>query len=212
MSIFDDVQEELMSTFSDWIQINDNKSVWTIEDFPYESGVSEIITKPHCWKCVSVNQCWFKNEKDKKPETFNYSNYSAEEIPQTKRGLYHPNCHCRELAIKTPKQRDIQLIVSQGKVDWAIKDKGHLLKEMGYREHEFNEALEIVKKLVRIEFVKGNYIVRNHDNMGFKIGFVLNDFCGRNEDEGKKYKIKSGWTIFPNGKLKCNTLIGGVKK
>ena len=47
------------------------------------------VIKPHCVTCTIVNKCWFKDEKDKKPDEFDYSKYP--EIPLEKRGLYHPN-------------------------------------------------------------------------------------------------------------------------
>lgn len=94
MNAFESIQDKVLANFSEWIQINDPKSNWTIEDFPYETEVDEDATKPHCWKCVTVNQCWFKNENGKKPITFDYSKYSFSEVPKSKRGLYHPNCHC----------------------------------------------------------------------------------------------------------------------
>ena len=34
MGIFDNIKDELTASFSDWIKINDNKSGFTIEDFP----------------------------------------------------------------------------------------------------------------------------------------------------------------------------------
>ena len=100
MSVFDNMKDKLLSYFtsndkisSDWIKINDKKTScgWTIEDFPYDIGVNEKITEPHCWKCVTVNQCWFKNEEDKKPEHFDYSEYTFTKIPKSKKVICLPN-------------------------------------------------------------------------------------------------------------------------
>ena len=91
-----------------------------------------------------------------------------------------------------------------------IKDKAHLLKELGYTSNDYLKVIETTKNLVQEEYIKGNYSFKAHDEMGYRIGFVLN-FPGINEDIGKIYKIKTGWSVFPNGKLKCNTLIGGLK-
>lgn len=209
MNMFDEITEKVSANFSDWIKIEDPRSKWTIEDFPYDTGVNENLTKPHCWKCVSVNRCWFKNQEDKRPKEFDYTKYP--EIPFNKRGLYHPNGHCKKISLPTPRKNQIKFIIPPGKPDWMIKDKGHLLKAMGYKEGEFLGAIDTIKNLIAEEFVKGNYIFRVHDNTGFKIGFVLH-FPGINEDYGKFYKLKSGWSIFPNGKLKCNTLIGGLEE
>lgn len=73
MSIFEKVRNKIIANFNEWIQVEDPKSNWTIEDFPYETGVDEKITNPHCWKCVTVNKCWFKNEENKKPNKYDYS-------------------------------------------------------------------------------------------------------------------------------------------
>ena len=35
------------------------------------------------------------------------------------------------------------------------------------------------------------------------------DIPGKNEKQGKEYKITTNYMIFPNGKLKMNTPIGG---
>lgn len=50
------------------------------------------------------------------------------------------------------------------------------------------------------------------DKKGVKITLHILDFPGINEDVGKIYKLKTGWTIFPNGKIKANTIIGGFIK
>ena len=88
MGFLDSYQNQINAHFSDWIKINDDKTGcgWTIEDFPYNIGVDENLTEPHCWRCVSVNQCWFKNEAKKKPEHFDYSQYSYTQMPKSKRG------------------------------------------------------------------------------------------------------------------------------
>ena len=66
MGILDSYKDLINTSFSKWIKVEDKQSKWTIEDFPYNTGVDEDITKPHCWKCVTVNKCWFKNEENKK--------------------------------------------------------------------------------------------------------------------------------------------------
>ena len=70
MSFFDNIKDKLTASFSDWIKINDNKSGFTIEDFPYATGVDEELTNPQCALCVSVNNCYFKNEEDKTQKLF----------------------------------------------------------------------------------------------------------------------------------------------
>jgi len=145
MGIFDEIQERALASFSGWIQVKDPKSNWTIEDFPYKTGVNEKIVKPHCVKCVAVNQCWFKNEESKKPEYFDYSKYSFSEIAKSKRGLYHPNCHCEEFVIYSPNKEQIKLIVPDGKVWWMFEAKlNTVLAYMGYTADDKEEILNLV--------------------------------------------------------------------
>ena len=63
MGILDSYKDLINASFSKQIKVEDNQSKWTIEDFPYNTGVDEDITKPHCWKCVTVNKCWFKKRR-----------------------------------------------------------------------------------------------------------------------------------------------------
>ena len=51
--------------------------------------------------------------------------------------------------------------------------------------------------------------------MFIKKGFKITIFAtipGINHRQGETFKIKAGYTIFPNGQLKCNTLWGGEWK
>lgn len=128
MKSFEDVRDKVLAKFSTWIKIGDPKSTWTIEDFPYETGVDEEITNPHCWKCVTVNQCLFKDEENKKPQEFDYSKYSLIDIPLSKRGLYHPNCHCKKNQIPAPQKEEIKFVIPEGKIDWFYKNKAGLAK------------------------------------------------------------------------------------
>ena len=55
---------------------------------------------------------------------------------------------------------------------------------------------------------QGDYIIRTHNKFGVSISLYYS-FPGKNEKNGKIYDIKSGWTIFPDGKIKANTIMGG---
>ena len=65
MAMFDDLLDKILSNFSEWIQVQDPKSDWTLDNAPIikDVGVDKETVKPHCVKCVVANQCWFKNEK-----------------------------------------------------------------------------------------------------------------------------------------------------
>lgn len=220
MDEYEEIYEKALFNYGNWIYIKDDNCRWTIEDFPYSTGVDQSKTTPHCAKCVAINRCYFVDENGKKPTEqsnnlglFNsLKKNNAQELNKTKLACYHLNCHCTKTYKNAPNYRSINLIIPEGKYLWAIKDKGHLLKAMGYKQEEFNEAFETIEQLVRENYAWGEYSYRAHDEKGFRISFVLENFPGKNEKLGYKYKIKSGWTIFPNYKLKCNTIIGGLAK
>lgn len=217
MNTFDNIRNQILSYFnandeiySEWIKINDEKSScgWTIEDFPYKEGVNENLTSPHCWKCVSVNQYWFKNEEGKKPEEFDYSKYSYAEIPKSKRGLYHPNCHCKEKSINIPKEKEIQFIADQGKIESFFELKSDWFYGWGYKNSDKNEFVQALNNLVLKQYRYGNYEKEKHTKFGYQIN-VRVSIPGKNEKLGKIYSLKSAYMVFPNGKLRLITVAGG---
>ena len=206
MNMFKDFQDQIMSYFSKWIQVNDKKSGWTIEDFPYQTGVLETLTYPHCWKCVTVNQCFFKNEQGKKPEHVDYNKYSYSEIPKSEIGLYHPNCHCKEKVIENLTENNVVVELTESKIEWLYSDKFGLVESWGY---SFNDKKELMKNLItatKKAYVAGRYIIRNHDKFGVNISLFIE--VPSKKTPGKYYKRVSSYMIFPNGKLKNNTPIG----
>lgn len=211
MKSFEDVRDKVLAKFSTWIKIGDPKSTWTIEDFPYETGVDEEITKPHCWKCVTVNQCFFKDEENKKPQEFDYSKYSLIDIPSSKRGLYHPNCHCKKNQIPAPQKEEIKLIIPEGKIWWLFHDKIHKMHEYGYYDASEKEIVDVLSNATIEAFVQGKYECKAHDERGFRITLFAK-IKGINHRQSEEIKVKTGFSIFPNGKLKCNTLWGGEWK
>jgi len=208
MGVLDDYKDWFHSYFSDWIRVNDKLSGWTIEDFPYKTGVDEDLTKPHCWKCVTVNNCWFKNEDNKKPEHFDYSNYSFGEIAKSKRGLYHPRCHCKELAINVPKEKDIDIIMTMGKINDFFDDKLDWYHNWGYKNKDKNDFVELLKDKTIKAYRKGSYAKEKHTRFGYQINIEV-AIDGINEKKGKSYLIKTCYMVFPEGKLRCVTLVGG---
>ena len=206
MSLTPEQRKQIDAIFSDWIQIVDKQNPFTIETFPYSTGVIGILTKPHCVPCTAINCCWFKNEKGKKPEEFNYKDII---IKEGDKGLYHPHCHCKKYAINTPELEDIELIIPEGKVDWLINNKSKWIIAMGY--DDVNEFLNVLYNLTKEAFENGAYACVLHNKFGFKINVDIN-IPGKGEKSGKIYPLKTAYMIFPNGKLKNNTLLGGWRE
>ena len=213
--IFDTIKEDILSQFRSWIQVSDSSLYWTIEDFSYETGVIAEQVKPHCVKCVAVNQCWFKNEENKKPERFNYNKSSYIEISFLKYGLYHPNCHCKEIGISSPYKNQISIIELDKKMKFAIKDKLGLFMSFGYHKDDEKQIFSLIENLSKQNYCLGNYEKVKINPEMIKYGFKINvkiDFPGKGNKSHKIYPLKSCYMIFPKGKLKCNTPIGGWTK
>ncbi len=204
MSVFDFINTKL----GKWIQARDIVNGTTIEDFDYAKGVHGSITSDHCEKCVSANECWFKDEEGKNPELLSLTGIELLDsiINKVTPGLYHFFCHCHEFAILTPTVEDIKLIIPQGKIDWLKKDKSDWITSFGYEK--INDFLDVLYDLIKKAYCAGNYEIINHDKHGVKINLFIS-IPGKGLKENKTYNIKSAFMIFPNGKLKCNTLLGG---
>ena len=208
MGLLDSYKSQINAYFSEWIKINDNKSIWTIEDFPYKTGVDEELTYPHCWKCVTVNNCWFKNEGNKKPSYFDYSKYSYTEIPKSTRGLYHPYCHCKEKSINVPRLKDISILKDSRKIKSFFDHKVKWFYSWGYLNKDKDNFINTIKMLVLDQYRKGNYEKEKHTKFGYQINILIL-IPGINEKNGKFYNVKSAYIVFPEGKLRCVTLVGG---
>ncbi len=210
MSAFNEIYDSALTSFSDWIKVEDDKSFWTIEDFPYETGVVENLTKPHCEKCTAINKCWFKNEEGKKPDALDF----FKEIKKAKKGLYHKYCHCKEKAIKSPNTKDIKCLMLDGKIKYFFKDKLGWFYAWGYTDEEKEEFVQIIEQQSKESYIKGlyekAYIQPGYEKCGFKINIFIT-FPGKHEKANRVYNAKSCFMVFPNGTLKLNTLIGGKK-
>ena len=216
MSMFEDLFDKLVASFSDWIQVVDPRSYWTLENAPRlldENGnkgmVDEDAVSPHCVKCVVANRCWFKNEKGKKPERFDYSKYSSQVLEKLREinGLYHPNCHCKEVAIPNPTENSVKLVCNDGKFDDLFSRKDGLVSAWGYNDNEKeifkNNFLPLVKK----EYINGNYKIFKYDEYGIQLSIYVT-IPGINEKAGKFYKRETGFMLFPNGEIRNTTIIG----
>ncbi|MCM1195003.1 MAG: hypothetical protein NC332_03615 [Firmicutes bacterium] len=201
-----DVREQAESLFADWVQIVDNKSKRTIEDFPYDTGVPDRV-EGHCWRCVTVNYCWFANEKDKLPDEFDYGKYSQSQISEQIRGLYHPHCHCKKKGISVPDVERIELITLEKFNDFFTRKKG-IFNGMGYTDADRGMFVNLFCRIIKECYVQGKYNVFKHNNCGFMINCLV-DLPGFGIKDGRTYYFKSGWIIFPDGKLKANTIHAG---
>lgn len=206
MEILEKIKGKLTAEYSDWIKVEDDTCRWTIEDFSYETGVIDEAVKPSCWRCVTVNKCLFANVEGKKPKTYVEDKTLFEKIEQG--SLYHPNCHCKEYGRETPMSSNIDFIFLQGKVNYFFKDKLKWYYAWGYEDEDKEKFTETIKRLVKDSYIKGNYECEKHTKYGFSINVFIN-IPGIKSKQGRSYGVWSCYMVFPDGKLKLNTLIGG---
>lgn len=215
MSIFDDVFRKVLASFSGWIKVKDPRSPWNLDNAPIikDVGVDPKIVKPHCAKCVVVNECWFKNEKGKKPERFDYSGYSNKVLEKLKGedGLYHPHCHCQEIPIEEPTEKNVKIVVKEGKIIDFFDRKYGLSDAWGYT----SQNKELFKKeyvnSVTKKYINGEYSIFKYDEFGFQITIIAS-VPGINEKQGKNYRFQTGFMVYPNGKIENTTIFGGKVK
>ncbi len=213
MSVFDDIRNALQTTDSEWVKVVDAESKWTLDDFPYETGANETLTEPHCWRCVTVNNCWFRNEQGKKPARMGYEFETVSSLLgkyglNLRLGIYHPNCHCQELAISRPTEKQIGLIVPRGKIEWFLQQKNQWKRLWGYEKEQMDELIENILLAVKRAYIRGDYVLSEHSKFGFKILLFIS-LQGAGKRAGETFGLKSSFTVFPDGRLRCNTLVGG---
>jgi len=207
MNVFEQASTNAKALLSDWIQVGDPKNNLTIEDFK-DSGVDESKTNGHCWKCVTVNQCWFKNETGKKPVEFDYSMYSLSQIGISDRGLYHPHCHDKKYPINVPKINEIEILKLRSNFNDFFKRKKHLFYGLGYTNHDEKEIMDYYASEIRKNYRYGNYYLYKHWEYGYQVNINIT-IHGKDQFKHKFHSFKSGITIYPNGKLKIATIFAG---
>lgn len=207
MGVLDVTKEKLIAKYSDWIKVEDNKSRWTIEDFPYVSGVDEEKTNPHCWRCVTVNRCWFKNEEGKKPKTFSNDNNMLDSILK-QQGLYHNNCHCKEKGINVPREYDLDVLEVRPKFNDFFRRKKGILYGIGYTYKDEADIISFYLNEVKKSYRAGDYVLYKHWEYGFQINIIVS-ITGKNEFKHIVHKFKTGLFVYPNGKLKIATVFAG---
>lgn len=71
--------------------------------------------------------------------------------------------------------------------------------------------MKILYDKIKQAYFYGFYEIQNHTNFGVRIKLKV-AIEGKGIKIGKTYNLKSSFMVFPNGKIKCNTLIGGWYK
>ncbi len=108
--------------------------------------------------------------------------------------------------IPAPTEKDIKLLCPEGKVGWLFRDKSDWIRRLGYEPNE--KFVDYIKDLVVKNYCLGQYKINSISKYGVEIAVFI-DIEGRGEESNRIFIAKSGWMVFSNGKLKCNTFLSG---
>lgn len=103
------------------------------------------------------------------------------------------------------------MIFLQGKVDNFFKKKLKWFYKWGYENKDQKEFISLIKQLSIEGYRYGNYEKEKHTQFGYQINIFVH-IPGKNEKKNKIFKCWTSYMIFPNEKLKLNTVIGGEEK
>jgi len=195
---------EFDNLIGNWIQIEDTQTEINLNDFSFETGIIKEQIDNHCVPCIASNKCYYKNEEGKRPPKQVYN--SVRDLNLKNAGLFHYNCHCKELNNQINSIDEINLLIPDGKKRWVLSDKLDWIISMGYEPNDY--FLKTVEQCVKEAYFYGRYKIRAFDKYGMRIDLSLK-FPGHGEKQGKIYDLKSGFSIFPEKTLKCNTYVGG---
>lgn len=190
MGYFDGIMNEIDSIFGadlPWIQRKSNSAL-NIENC---NGLAQEDADTNCCAmCVSVNDCYFLRDDDKKPQ-----------YPQ------HPNCRCKQIEKNSPSKGDVSLVFEMRKITeylFTNSTKAGIMEAMGYAIDDAREVYNEIAKQAREQYAKGNYTFSHHDRTGYVIRLKVL-LIGKRNSKRSCYHFYTGWTIYPDLKLKCNT-------
>lgn len=198
MGIFDNVMNEinfLIYGTSPWIMRKATSGL----DIEKCNGVASEDTETNtCALCVAVNKCIFISDANKMPL-----------LPQ------HPNCRCKIEQIPPLKIEDVALdFPMEGKIlkyMFFNESKKKLIEDWGYQIEDAEEVYKEILRQAKEKYVKGEYVLGFHNQYGQRITIEI-ILKGKRDKIGKNYINKTGWMVYPNGKLHNNTPIIGGKK
>ena len=152
----------------------------------------------HCLRCTALSGCYFA--KYNMPGDINNSE-----------GLLHPHCHCYvENISSTTLKYDVSAICPIEKFTeyifadkYADNGKRDLFKMLGFNIEDSYELKREFEKQAKEKYMIGDYTLKNLDIYGQNINISI--LIDKN---GRSVEFKSGWKVYPEGLLNCNTPMG----
>ncbi len=76
---------------------------------------------------------------------------------------------------------------------------------MGFKLEDAYDLKQQYEYQAMQKYMNGDYVLKNLDKYGQNINITI-DLIGKN---GRSVQFVSGWKVYPEGLLNCNTPLGG---
>ena len=143
----------------------------------------------HCAKCLNLNGCCFVvNNCPPKP--------------------LHPNCHCYTInipSITTKAECPIEKFTKYVFVPSLIDDKKQLFELWGYDIMDSEYLQQEFITQARLAYLVGDYELGLLNEYGQRINVVI---TLKRKDKNEHVTFRSGWMVYPNGKIILTTPFG----
>ncbi len=150
----------------------------------------------HCLKCTALSGCLFVK-------------FNRPGKEDSQEGLLHDNCHCFFINISNPK---IQANCPIDKfTNYIFSDKyigngkRKLFETLGFDIDDSYLLKCEYERQAKQKYASGDYKLGKLSKYGqaISINIILTSNTGR------QVKFISGWMVYPNGLINCNTPLGG---
>ena len=152
----------------------------------------------HCLRCTALSGCYF-------------AKYNMPGDLNNPEGLLHTHCHCYvENISNTILKYDVNAVCPIEKFTeyifadkYADNGKRDLFEMLGFSIEDSYELKKEFEKQAKEKYMLGDYVLKNLDIYGqnINISIVINK-------NGRSIEFKSGWKVYPEGLLNCNTPMG----
>lgn len=121
--------------------------------------------------------------------------------------MLHPRCDCTCKFVSANNVRaQIQAECTIGKLNNAFTKKGkaHIFEAIGYTLDDPEVLIAEYERQAKEKYGRGEYIISELKDYGLIINIEI--ILSGN---GKTRYIKSGWQVFPTGRIFCVTIFAG---
>lgn len=149
----------------------------------------------HCPICLVLDKCWFQDVNGiKRPQ-----------LPQ------HPGCHCKAIRIAAPVAGQSAISYSDIRkfTEYLFTDKSNGKKELfellGYDITDSATLKAEFERQAQEKYANGDYKLNKLDMQGQRIEIEMKI----ERTNGKSAELRTGWLVYPKGKVKFITAYGG---